>query len=293
MSNVSQADFDYFNGAIRKIETESSVLVSNSRYLNHAPLRALIAQEMLRRNGADMPNTAFIPEVAQIFHALEDVPAIMRMIEEEAVRLPEFRAWLDKRHLSDFKLDEVKGFAPGTLGAAIQDFLVSTGYSIDYFFQGMQVRTDYEYYLKERVLTHDIEHIVTGLEPNFCGEIALIEANLRAFCKYFTPELAAVFQRIPNYLKAKTILKSGLHYPQAMVEMQKAQDIGAAQGNSWKKPLLLIAWREHLDWQIADIREEYGIINAPPPGAWAWTNAISEDPRTPMQAEVAKAMADA
>lgn len=292
MSNVSQADFDYFNGAIRKHDTESSVLISNSRHLNHAPLRALIAQEMLRRNGADMPNTAFIPEVAQILHELEDVPAIMRLIEEEAVRLPEFRAWLDKRHLSDFKIEEVTGFAPGTLGATIHDFLAHSGYAMDYFFQGMQVRSDYEYYLKERVLTHDVEHMVTGFETNFCGEIALLEANLRSFCNYFTPELAAVFMRIPNYLKSKSVMKNGLHYPQAMVEMGKAQDIGAAQGNSWKKPLLLIAWREHLDWQIADIREEYGITGAPPSGYWEWTTAISEDPRVPAAA-AAPAMAAA
>ena len=65
--------FDYvivgaggFNGGIKTVTTESSVLVSNSVYLNHAGLRSLIAQEMLRRNGADLPNTAYIPEVAQI-----------------------------------------------------------------------------------------------------------------------------------------------------------------------------------------------------------------------------------
>ena len=68
MAEVSQADFDYFNGSIKKISTESSVLVSSSPYLNNARLRDLIAQEMLRRNGADVPNTAFIPEVAQILH---------------------------------------------------------------------------------------------------------------------------------------------------------------------------------------------------------------------------------
>lgn len=279
MSNVSQADFDYFNGAIQKHETESSVLISNSRYLNHAPLRELIAQEFLRRNGADMPNTAYIPEVAQILHELEDVPNIMRLFEEEGRRLPEFRAWLDRRLLSDFTADDVKDSKPGTLGATIHDFIVNSGYNMDYFFQGMQVRSDYEYYLKERTLTHDIEHMITGFETNFCGEIALIEANFRGFCNYFTPELAAVFMRIPTYLKAKSIMKAGLHYPQALVEMHKAMDIGAAQGNNWKKPLTLIAWRDHLDWTIPDIRDEYGINPAPPSGEWEWTNAISEDPR--------------
>lgn len=279
MSNVSQADFDYFNGAIQKHETESSVLISNSRYLNHGPLRVLIAQEFLRKNGADMPNTAYIPEVAQILHALEDVPAIDRMIAEEAERMPEFRAWLDRRLLSDFKAEDVKDSAPGTLGAVIYDFIVNSGYNMDYFFQGMQVRTDYEYYLKERTLTHDIEHMVTGFETNFCGEIALLEANFRGYCNYFKPELASVFLRVNTYLKAKSIMKAGLHYPQALVEMHKAMDIGAAQGNSWKKPLTLIAWRDHVDWKIEDIREEYGITGAPPSGYWDWTNSISEDPR--------------
>jgi hypothetical protein len=102
MAQVSQADFDYYNGAIKKITTESSSLVSSSPYLNNATLRTLIAQEMLRRNGPDMPNTAFIPEVAQILHQLEDMPTIVRLFEEEKQRLPAFRNWLDRRLLSDF-----------------------------------------------------------------------------------------------------------------------------------------------------------------------------------------------
>ena len=39
---VGESERQYFNGAIRKVETESSVLISNSRYLNNAELRALI-----------------------------------------------------------------------------------------------------------------------------------------------------------------------------------------------------------------------------------------------------------
>ena len=44
MAQVSQADFDYYNGAITKITTESSTLVSSSPYLNNPMLRTLIAQ---------------------------------------------------------------------------------------------------------------------------------------------------------------------------------------------------------------------------------------------------------
>ena len=55
IAEVSEADLAYYNGAAKKSTTQSSVLISSSPYLNHPELRALIAQEMLRRNGADLP----------------------------------------------------------------------------------------------------------------------------------------------------------------------------------------------------------------------------------------------
>ena len=73
MAEVTQADFDYFNGAVKKIATESSTLVSSSPYLNNARLRDLIAQEMLRRNGADVPNTALSRSVRNLFQIGSDI----------------------------------------------------------------------------------------------------------------------------------------------------------------------------------------------------------------------------
>ena len=166
MVDVSQADYDYYNAGMKKIETASSVLVSSSKYLNHSGLRELIAQEMLRRNGTDLPNTAYIPEVAQILHDLEDMPQVFALFEQEKARLPEFRTWLERRELSNFKIEEVRHCAPGTLGSVIHDFLANSGYSIDHFFQGLEVTSDYTFYLKERAYTHDIEHMITGFETN-------------------------------------------------------------------------------------------------------------------------------
>ncbi|AGH49311.1 MULTISPECIES: Coq4 family protein [Sphingomonadales] len=280
MSNVSQADIDYYHNGMRTFTTESSVLISSSKYLNHAGLRALIAQEMLRRNGADLPNTAFIPQVAAILHEMEDMPGIIRLFEEEKQRLPEFKRWLDRRVTSDFKADEVKDYPPGTLGHVIHDFLANSGYDIDHFFQGMKIDSDYTFYLKERVFTHDIEHMITGFETNFCGEVALLAANARSLFRYFRPELAAFINRVGTYLKAKTTMKMGLYYPQVIPEMLEAEDIGAAQGKNWKVPLMIVCWRDHLDWKVEDIREEYGITGAPPAGHWAWTTDASQDARS-------------
>ncbi len=276
-AKIGAADRAYFNGAIQKVETESSVLVSSSRYLNNADLRHLIAQEMLRRNGADLPNTAYIPEVAQILHDLEDLPEIIGLFEAEKARLPLFKSWLEKRSLADFTLAETKDCAPGTLGAAIHDFMVNSGYQLDLFFQEVKVVNDFTFYLRQTALTHDIEHIVTGFGPNHGGEVALLNANMVAKSRYFCPELSAFFSRIAFYLKAKTIMKDGLHYPEAMVLNLEAEFQGALQARNWKYPLMLVDWRDYVNVQISDIREELGITPVLPEGTWADTNKLVHD----------------
>lgn len=276
-AQIGDADRAYFNGRIQHITTESSVLVSNSRYLNHAGLRALIAQEMLRRNGPDLPNTAYIPEVAQILHDLEDMPRVMELFEIEKARLPRFREWLEKRSLSDFTIAELEHCAPGTLGAAIRDFMVNSGYQLDLFFQEVKVVNDFTFYLRQTALTHDIEHMVTGFGPNHGGEVALINANMHSKVRYFHPELSSFFNRIQYYLKAKTIMKDGLHYPEAMVLNLEAEYLGSQQGRNWAYPLMLVDWRQYTDVQISDIRKELNITPDIPAGLWADTNRLCNE----------------
>ena len=274
---VGEGERAYFNGAIRKVETTSSTLVSSSKYLNHAELRSLISQEMLRRNGPDLPNTAYIPEVAQILMMLEDFPEIIGLFEAEKARLPRFREWLDKRSLADFKKDEVKHCAPGTLGALLHDFMVNSGYELDIFYREIQVVNDLTYYLRQTALTHDIEHMITGFGPNHGGEVALLTANMHAKCRYFVPGMAAFFNRIAIYLKAKTIMKDGLHYPEAMVINLEAEFRGAEQGRNWAYPIMLAPWREWIDRPVSDIQAELGITPVPAPDLWAQTNRLCNE----------------
>lgn len=274
---VGAGEREYFNGGIRHISTESSVLVSSSKYLNNAELRNLIAQEMLRRNGPDMPNTAFIPEVAQILMMLEDFPRILALFEEEKARLPKFKEWCDKKALANFKKDEVKDCAPGTLGAALYDFMANSGYELDIFYREIQVVNDLTFYLRQTALTHDIEHIISGFGPNHGGELALISANMHSKASYFHPEMAAFFNRVQVYLKAKTVMKDGLHYPEAHALHLEAEYQGAVQGRNWAYPIMLADWRALVDWQISDIREELGIDPVPAEGLWADTNKLCED----------------
>lgn len=274
---VGEGEREYFNGAIRQVETESSVLISSSKYLNSAELRNLISQEMLRRNGPDLPNTAYIPEVAQLLMTMEDFGRIMALFEEEKARLPKFREWCDNRSLSDFKKDEVKDCASGTLGHALYTWMTTSGYELDLFYREIQVVNDLTFYLRQAALNHDIEHLVTGFGPNHGGEVALLNANLHSRSRYFHPELSCFFSRIQFYLKAKTIMKDALHYPDAMVVNLEAEHEGAVQGRNWKYPIMLADWRAMVDWQMADIREELGITPVPPEGLWEDTNRLCNE----------------
>ena len=276
-AQVGEGERAYFNGAIRKIETDSSVLISSSKYLNNPELRALISQEMLRRNGADLPNTAYIPEVVQILQNLEDMPRIMQLFEEEKARLPEFRAWLEARSLANFTIEQVKDCKPGTLGEMLHKFMVESGYELDIFYREVQVVNDFTFYLRQTALTHDIEHMITGFGPNHGGEVALLNANLHARVRYFHPELAAFFNRVQIYLKAKTIMKDGLHYPEAMALNLEAEYHGAVQGRNWKYPLMVVDWRKYVDWQVEDIRKELNITPVIQDGIWDDTNKLVDE----------------
>ncbi|MHB9878069.1 hypothetical protein ACSMXM_00185 [Pacificimonas sp. ICDLI1SI03] len=280
-SRVSEADVAYFNQGQVHHETQSSVLISSSPYLNDPELRDLIAQEMLRRNGPDLPSTAYIPHVVKCLMKYEDWPRIFQLFEEEKQRLPEFKAWLEGRKVSLFKPEELEDPKAGTLKEVVHDFVVNSPYNMDFFYQGLKIENDFDFYQKERTHSHDIEHMITGFETNHAGEIALLEANEVAVYNYFVPELAAFFNRTGAYLKAKTMMKSGLHYPESYAIEVKARQVGAAQGANWKHPLFLIPFRDMLDRQLSDIREEFGITNPPPPGEWAYTTALSEDERLP------------
>ena len=262
---------------VMPVSTDSSVLVSSSKYLNHQELRHLIAQEMLRRNGPDLPTTAFIPEVAQILMMLEDFPQLIELFEAEKARLPKFREWCDNRSLSDFKKDDVRHCKPGTLGAALFHWMETSGYELDVFYRELVVVNDLTFYLRQAALNHDIEHLVTGFGPNHGGEVALLNANMFSRARYFRPELAAFFNRIQAYLKAKTIMKDALHYPEAFALNIEAEFVGASQAVNWTYPIMLADWRSMIDMQMADIRKELGITPVPAEGLWSDTNRLCDE----------------
>lgn len=266
---LNKEEASYLMGAAEPLK--SSVLISTSKYLNNPLFRDIYAQFGLKRDGLDLPAAYLIPELSRAFGEVTDYPRVFQVLAEERVRIPEFAEWLDARHLSSFTAELVEGCAPGTLGALIHGFIVESGMAIDFMYKDAP-QNDFDFLVKRRVQNHDIEHMVTGLDPSPIGEIALIVANTMANSKYFCTELAHELNAYGSILVATATSRAGLHYPAVLPALFDAMARGATLGAKQAKPFFMIKWEEYLDWQIADIREEFNFQDGPELGAWEWTH---------------------
>jgi ubiquinone biosynthesis protein COQ4 len=258
---MDEIEKQYLKARGRPLSTASSVLVSSSKYLNSAQLRSIVAQEMLRKPGADLPPEYFIPEIVTAFDELVDRETISQLFTAERRRSVRFAKWLDARFLSKFDASELARFPAGTLGNRIHQFVTSSGFDIDFMFKKAPV-DDYEYWLKRFVQSHDIQHMVTGFEPTPIGEYALIMFNTVEAFETFSPELAAELSRQPTFSIASGLMQANLHHPETVRELLRALDKGRTMALQVKIPLFYVRWESHLGHRIDEIREELNIVGA-------------------------------
>ena len=261
----------YLIGEPYRPSTESSILVSSSDYLNNARLRDLFAQEGLRRNGWDMNPLYFSPALANTINEVSGYENNLQAILRERELKPEFAAWLDERYFSKYMAEAVAHCAPGTLGAVIHDFIVSSGFNIGFHYNGEPIRDDLHYYIMRCSQSHDIEHMVTGLEPNFLGENALIFLKAYMETNYFSPGGAAINSRQSLTTNALCFRRCNFHYPQLIPGLLEAMRIGTDMATRISKFFLYIKWEEYYDVPLEAVREELGISGFPPKGLWDWS----------------------
>jgi ubiquinone biosynthesis protein Coq4 len=246
----------------------SSVLISNSRYLNSPLYRDAFAQSALRRHGHDLPPTYTIPAMIRAIDDVTDYAAAARLLAEEKVKNPEFGAWVDARRWKTYDPAELIGYADGTLGAGLRTFLAK-GYDIE-FMKPREIKSDLQYVMQRRSVVHDIEHIVTGFGPNSAGEQALAICNVTAMARYFTPDLSQYLAHHTYFVSIGGYARAALHYHAALPVCLEAMQLGIAAGMALKKPLFLMNWEDHLDRQLDDLAAEMGFDRGPGE-AWDWT----------------------
>lgn len=248
-----------------------SVLISTSRYLNNPRFRDVYAQMGLKRDGHDLPAAWLIPEVNHAMAEETDYDHLLQLLAAERKRLPAFAQWLDQRFISDWTVDRVAHCAGGTVGALIHEFLEQSGMDIDFMFRGPPA-DDFAYINKRRVQNHDIEHMITGLDPSPVGEIALIVANTVALFSYFTPEFANALSFQPMFLASTSLMRAACHYPAVTPAMLEGFALGHALGRRQTQPLFMIRWEDWLDVPVHEARARLGFEDGPPTGHWAWTH---------------------
>jgi len=248
----------------------SSVLVSSSKYLNNPLFRDVYAQMGLKRDGLDLPLAYLVPEMNQAFNECTDFTRVFTLLEAEKSANPEFAAFLNARFISDLTPESLGHHPAGTLGAEVRDFIIRTGFDIDFMFKG-QPANDFIYLNKREVQGHDIAHMVTGLNPSPVGEIALAACNMVSNGNYFAPEFSVERNKHNAFITSTQIMRTALHYPAVLPTLLEAIAAGQRIGAKLKNPLVMIKWEDYFDLEIPQIREILGIEDAPPDNAWDWT----------------------
>lgn len=269
-NRIDSSESDYLKGHTKALTTESSVLISSSKYLNSARLRDVVAQEMLRKWGRDVPPAFLVPETMQAFMEQIDYPKLFALFEAEKIRHPEFKSWLDQRFVSNIQADDVVDCKPGTLGNMIHDFITKSGLTLDFQFR-FEPSNDLEYFHKRFSQGHDIQHMATGMGVDPVGETALIVLNAQSYFNYFDAEFAGEMNVISTFLLSCNLMRASLHYPKALPAMLDAVRIGTEMGEKLKQPLFFVKWEDYFHNTIAEIREDLNLVGAPEYGRWDWT----------------------
>ncbi len=252
----------YLMRGLRHVSTDSSVLVSSSKYLNNPKLRDWVATNMLRRSGKDRPPTADTYELHLIMKEIQDRDHVDALFEQERQRNPQLDAWLSERFMSNLTAQDVKACAPDTLGGTFHREVIEKGYSIEIMPPLPEPpKSHLDYYMMRNGQTHDFEHILTGGGLDFIGELVPYYARLVNVFKHLSPELAGELS-VFNILGAMRIMSRGmLHYPQTWPAIVDAMERGIAVGRA-SDPIFMLKCEDALHLPLDVARERLGIRDA-------------------------------
>jgi ubiquinone biosynthesis protein COQ4 len=206
-------DIPYLLRGVVPVETESSVLVSSSKYLNHPRLREWVATIVLRRNGPDFPPQAEMHELPGILDSLRDHQHIEEMFTAERKVNPALDRWFEERFISSYKIEDFRDYPPGSVGRIFHDQMAGGDYEIQ-IVPWSEPKTQLDYYNLRSGQTHDLEHIVCGGGFNFMGELVPYWYRLTNVFKHIrNPELAGELSVLHMLGSLRYTVRTLLHYP--------------------------------------------------------------------------------
>ncbi len=252
----------YLLRGLMPAQTESSVLMSTSRYLNNARLREWLATTQLRRNGKDLPVEA---EMHYLMSIIDEIRApeqdrVEALFAAERKKNPAFDAWLSEGFLSSYKREDFKDYPPDTLGGIFHKYLIDNNFETQLEPWG-KPKTSMEFYTLRGLQTHDFEHIVTGGGYDYMGEVVTYWARLSNPFRHLSPELAGEVSVLYIFGALRYVTRTLLHYPQIWPTAMQSMERGMAVGNH-SGPMFMAKYEDVFDLTVAQAREKLDVKNA-------------------------------
>lgn len=253
-------DVPYLQRGISPISTESSVLVSSSKYLNHPRLREWISTITLKRNGMDRPSQTEMYEVISILNEIQDLEYIEELFTEERKNKPELDRWLSDEFMSNYTQDDFNDYEEGTLGYIFNRDVIKQNFDIVIYEQA-KPKTQYEYFRFRSGQTHDLEHIMTGGDFHYMGELVPAWARITSHFKYFSPELAGELSVLSMFVNLRYTVRTMLHYPQVWPVCQNAVERGMRVGRE-SGPFFMARYEDAFALPLEEARAKLGYVGA-------------------------------
>lgn len=224
----------YFLRGVRPIATESSLLVSSSKYLNHGRLRDWIAMVCLRKNGPDFPAPAELVELVAILDELRDYERIESLFREERRINPRLDEWLSEEYYSPrATIEDYSRYPAGSPGGILYSHFVGR-YEVQINRQQWErASSQFEYYARRQVQMHDLEHILTGGTIDALGELVPSWFRMTNVPKFLHDQELACELVIIHILSAlRYTVRTMLHYPISWAHCYDAIHRGIVAGRA-------------------------------------------------------------
>lgn len=244
------------------IPTDSSVLVSSSKYLNNPRLRDWVATQYLRRSGADHPTPVEAVELNGILAEIQDKGRIDELFARERRINPALDRWLGERFVSTFTERDLEALPADSLGGLFYRKVVRSGYHIALVpVPDPLPSSDFDFWMLRAAQTHDFEHIVGGAGLDFIAELVPYYMRLTNIFKFISPELAGELSVFISLASTRIMTRAVLHYPEVWLTVLATAERGAHVGRS-SEPLFSAKYEDAWHLPLEAARAALGVRGA-------------------------------
>ncbi|RVT91020.1 hypothetical protein [Sphingomonas crocodyli] len=251
----------YLNGR-RMLQTDSSVPISSSRWLNDARIKDWVSTESLRRNGHDYPLLFGAPTLVKAITEVRDYDRIDRLIREERARNPALDAWFGEGFISSYGREDLRDYKAGSIGRALYDYMVDHDLSPELNSRKLadpnwKPERDIDYYDIRMGQTHDFYHILGEVGFGVVAEYFITGVTTGNVFRHVGPELAGEFQTINTLIMFPWMMRTMLHYPAAWPTLYRNLSYGYEIGQQ-SDMLFTAKYEDILHLTPAEARDALG-----------------------------------